>query len=1136
MVELGASDCMQWVRREDVGSPGLQLRHAMAFGERRGTVVLYSAEETSDLWEYDGQAWQRIETTGARPPARLDAGLIDTQGLDHGGVLLVAGYARTPVDGDEQRLDDIWEFGFDGPFVPGVPSRGHWKRIGQLSSAATPAQSPQVSTRYFEDAPRANVRLVSGPEGVLVFGGMPRIRIRSAGGSIDESFDGPAQFVHRLELATSIPSFIGGLASTEMAVALDTRRNRVLHHGGVRYRQHHAEPYVETGSGLHVYTENPVQRQLITNLPPRFGHRMVYDSRRDRLVLFGGSVLTDGGTSPSRWNSQLVDVRRFFEVELDRNTVQDPVTDVIPAARWGHDMVYDSRRGVVVLHGGWNGITSSLASMPRETWEYRVRLFEFLEQPKTNQVVCAGGTFDLSVRVLSHATPGYQWYHGNRPIPGETNRTLVRTAATRQDEGVYRCEVTDACGNQIVSRSASVTVRLPPFALDGARSMAVCPGDPASTTFQFLTDSPAVITWFRLAPDFNGNPSNEGMVLVPNPPGLEVPGPGDPELVLPAMQPAQNGFYRARAVNACGEAWSEVAVLTAGAWIRAHPQSSTNRVCTAQSLRVVAAGKGELRYQWRRNGLPLATDDRIVGTRNPVLLFTTLRYLDDGTYDCVVSDACTTVTSRVAHLTVEPNPPFVLVETNGPSARMRHALAHDSVRGVTVLFGGIGDGRSVAEAYRNDTWEYDGQTWTRRPTPHAPSGRTDFGMTFDRDRARIVLFGGFTHDGINGNRRSGETWEYDGRDWTLRTPTNAPLPRAFPTLFYDPIRKLTTLYGGDSEDPVNPRAGDIWVWDGTNWIQRVIEGDRPQFGSFGSPARPQMVWDEARGHAVLPPTILNSTDGNRATWTWDGVRWTRRAYTFSGFGVTPSTSGSGMGMVYDAYRREVIYWGGDGTDQTWLWRWTGEAWRRDDISADVGFELNTAAVYDTRRGSVVQFGGQNSGPDPARLGLSSRTWERILADAPVILREPTVHRSAAPDRLLVRIVAAGAGPLTYEWQRDQVPLVEGGSHTGTRTALLSVDPSLASDAGTYRCVVRTPCAELASLPIRLGEGGAGLALAATTGIVEGRPVLSLTWQAAGTRLEQTTQLGGPWQPVTNATSPYLVPMEAPAAFFRIRMP
>jgi hypothetical protein len=168
--------------------------------------------------------------------------------------------------------------------------------------------------------------------------------------------------------------------------------------------------------------------------------------------------------------------------------------------------------------------------------------------------------------------------------------------------------------------------------------------------------------------------------------------------------------------------------------------------------------------------------------------------------------------------------------------------------------------------------------------------------------------------------------------------------------------------------------------------------------------------------------------------------------------------------------------------------------------------------------------------------VSARTWERVLADAPVILREPVVHRPASPDRLLVRLVAAGAGPITYEWQRDQVLLAEGGVYTGTKTATLSVDPSLASDAGTYRCLVRTPCAELLSEAVRLGGEGSGLAFAAASLVLEGRATLKLTWDAPGARLEQSIQFGGPWNHVTNATIPYLVPLEAPAAFFRLRNP
>ncbi len=100
-----------------------------------------------------------------------------------------------------------------------------------------------------------------------------------------------------------------------------------------------------------------------------------------------------------------------------------------------------------------------------------------------------------------------------------------------------------------------------------------------------------------------------------------------------------------------------------------------------------------------------------------------------------------------------------------PAATMReaHAMAYDSARGVTVLFGGW-DG-----AYDDETWEWDGNTWTLRATT-GPSPRYYHAMAYDSLRAVCVLFGGL--DGST----DGETWEWFNTTWTLRTSAG-PSPK-----------------------------------------------------------------------------------------------------------------------------------------------------------------------------------------------------------------------------------------------------------------------------------------------------------------------------------------------------------------------
>ena len=48
----------------------------------------------------------------------------------------------------------------------------------------------------------------------------------------------------------------------------------------------------------------------------------------------------------------------------------------------------------------------------------------------------------------------------------------------------------------------------------------------------------------------------------------------------------------------------------------------------------------------------------------------------------------------------------------GPAQRYGHAMAYDSEHKLVVLFGG----EALNYVYRNDTWAWDGQIWTRWPT------------------------------------------------------------------------------------------------------------------------------------------------------------------------------------------------------------------------------------------------------------------------------------------------------------------------------------------------------------------------------------------------------------------------------------
>jgi len=117
-------------------------------------------------------------------------------------------------------------------------------------------------------------------------------------------------------------------------------------------------------------------------------------------------------------------------------------------------------------------------------------------------------------------------------------------------------------------------------------------------------------------------------------------------------------------------------------------------------------------------------------------------------------------------------------------------MAFDPDRACVVLFGGWAVGAGVGgNLYAGDTWEWDGGNWTQVDDME-PSARSSLAVAYDRNRDRLVLFGGLTD-----NVASGETWEWDGQDWTQVSETG-PQARILHAMAFDSSKNVVTLFGG----------------------------------------------------------------------------------------------------------------------------------------------------------------------------------------------------------------------------------------------------------------------------------------------------------------------------------------------------
>jgi N-acetylneuraminic acid mutarotase len=182
------------------------------------------------------------------------------------------------------------------------------------------------------------------------------------------------------------------------------------------------------------------------------------------------------------------------------------------------------------------------------------------------------------------------------------------------------------------------------------------------------------------------------------------------------------------------------------------------------------------------------------------------------------------------------------VADTGPAPRHGVTLAYDSKRRLTILFGGEqlpGQGGGTLFA---DTWVWDGAEWTQEQDA-GPSQRDWYGMTYDDQRNRVVLFGGLTYRPSDSDYTMlNDTWEYDATKWT-RVADTGPSPRHAVNLCYNGAMML--LFGGGKES-INHGITvyrDTWQWDGKHWTERQDMGPPARFcaGAAGDPARKRVV-------------------------------------------------------------------------------------------------------------------------------------------------------------------------------------------------------------------------------------------------------------------------------------------------------
>jgi cysteine-rich repeat protein len=721
---------------------------------------------------------------------------------------------------------------------------------------------------------------------------------------------------------------------------------------------------------------------------PRYGAGMVWDGDRHVAILFGGAGPQDAFGAQPVYN----DVWEFQPMDGTWSKVD--VSGPSPPARFHHGMAYDSARKRVVVFGGQYTAAGNVVDFFRDTWEYdpAARTWaSLLQSPPSDRAGAA-----LAYDAVRHRTVLFGGFnHG--PHYFDTTWEWDGTAWTQAAPAHFPA-----------ARAFHA------MAWDAALGKVVLYGGVADTDQQFKVLYDDTWTWdgsdwTQLATAPLGCDGHAMAYDATRQQLLVFGGCGDNTLgdetfllesPYAAWQLVRRNEAPARTLGAMVVSNAGEAILFGGragatilgdTWvlkgfppeIGTQPLDRASGPCLQNQLHVVATtdgnGVGPFTYRWRKylpNGFTQIDDGfRFSGATTDTLVIDPLRPEDVGNYSAIVGNACGETESATARIDLADG--HWTASGQLPSARYLLSLAYDGARQRMVSFGGLQLHDDASLLVLGDTIERDGIAWEEvAASGPSPSPRYGYALAYDAARGVTVLHGGRTFDAAFNFTDFGDTWEWDGTAWSLRT-TAGPSARFSHAMVYDSARQRVVLFGGQHNGGF---YGDLWEWDGTTWSPRGTSGD-PTYGSPVSRDEHGMAYDTLRDVLVLhggqyllnPPSVVGGE-----TWELAGSQWSRRAAADAN---TPLYLPDHRAIAYDADRHTTLlaaHPDGNVLQNPLLpvtfFEWSAGAWMRKPTSPP--WRSFAAMAYDPVRKATVLAGGDDACiPHVATTCSLSDTWE-----------------------------------------------------------------------------------------------------------------------------------------------------------------
>jgi N-acetylneuraminic acid mutarotase/fibronectin type 3 domain-containing protein len=941
-----------------------RLRHAMAYDSRADRMILFGgtsgAADLDDTWTYDSDAntWTNLNPS-TRPSARGRHAMAYDARSDR--VILFGGTDAGGV------LGDTWAYD---------PNANTWTNLNP---------STRPSARY-----RHAMAYDSQSDRIIVFGGT------------DVSpFDDTWSYDFESNAWTPLDPATRPAARYRHIMAYDSDSDRVVLFGG-------SDEIVDLGDtwSYDFNTNTWTNQNPAVGPAPRSYPAAAYDSRSDRLILFGGtgaSVLDD------TWS---------YDLNSNAWTAMAPATR--PAARSYPAMAYDAQSDRIILFGGTSG-SSDLG----DTWAYDLDMDAWTDMnPATrpfarsrhsaaydagsDRIVLFGGlgpdplgdtwAYDVDTSRWSNPDPGsppparsdsamaYDSRSDRMILFGGSGTVLLNDTWTYDLDGNRWTQLSPPTAPSARARHA--------MAYDSqSHRVVLFGGDRNGTLDDTWVYDPSNNTWTNVTPSIAPTPRDRHAMAY------------DPVIDRVILFGGTGALvFGTWAYDLESNAWEDVDPAPSPSGRYRHTMDFDSR-----SNRTILfggnTGTSALDDTWAYDGAS-RTWTNVSPSSGPLARYRHAAAYDSESDRVVVFGGFSPASGDLGDIWAYDFTTNTWTEVNPattPSARQLAAAAYDSQSDRAILFGGTGATRTL-----DDTWAFDMNTtldvstnrWQDLSPAVRPSVRSGHAMTYDVQSDRVVLFGGRT-----GPAALGDTWAYDVNTnrWTNMNPTTAPSPRSGHAMAYDAQFDRVLLFGGSAGSDF---FGDTWAYDlNTNtWTS-----SNPSSGPSAR-HRLSMVYDSESGRMVL----FGGTDATATfddTWIYD---FDANAWTAMNPTMKPSAR-SRYAMVYDAQSDRVVLFGGMGISSladTWAYDVNSDVWTSPNPSIRPPPRSDSTVAYDRESDRMILFGGTNGAAvldDTWAYDFETNAWTNLL---PTTKPSARSRHAMAYDSQSDRVVLFGGAGIT----------------------------------------------------------------------------------------------------------------------------